>query len=203
MHRNARKILGWVGGLTFAAFGAQLALAHPDAGVSGAHATGGFAAGFAHPLTGLDHALAMLAVGLWAMQLGGRALWAVPAAFVATMLIGAGLGQAGLRLPMLESGIVASVVVMGLCVAMAVRPPVAVAAAGVALFAMYHGHAHGVEIPVGASSTAYAGGFAISTALLHAMGIGLGVCLTQIRSRSALRVAGGAVALGGVALGAF
>ncbi|MFN0136605.1 MAG: HupE/UreJ family protein [Phycisphaerae bacterium] len=200
IERNARRIFSCVGGLAVATIGAQVALAHPDGGVGHTHAVGGFGAGLAHPLTGLDHALAMLAVGLWAAQLGGRALWAVPAAFVAMMIVGAGLSQAGLQLPMVESGIVASIVVVGLCVAIALRPPVAAAAVSVALFAMFHGHAHGSELPFGASAATYAGGFAISTALIHAAGISLGFAIMQIRSQVALRIAGGAVALGGATL---
>lgn len=131
------------------------------------------AAGFVHPFTGLDHLLAMLAVGLWAAQLGGRWTWAVPAAFVGSMALGGTLGFAGVSLPFAEPMIAASVLVLGLAIAMRVRfrwPALAL----VGVFAVFHGVAHGAEMPAEASRLLYAAGFVLSTALLHAAGVGLG-----------------------------
>ena len=134
---------------------------------------GSFASGFSHPLFGLDHVLVMVAVGLWAFQNGGRSVWLIPSAFVATMLAGFGLSMAGVPLPFVEPAIMASVVALGLLVAMAVRLPVVPSAAIVSVFALFHGHAHGAEIGA-AGELSFATGFAIATALLHAAGIGLG-----------------------------
>jgi len=132
------------------------------------------AAGFVHPFTGLDHLLAMLAVGLWAAQLGGRWTWAVPLAFVGSMALGGALGFAGLKLPMVEPMVAASVMVLGLLVAMKVR----LRWSGLALvgaFALFHGIAHAGEMPLEASTIVYVVGFVLSTALLHAAGVGLGM----------------------------
>ncbi len=161
----------------------------------------GFAHGFAHPIGGLDHVLAMIAVGMFAANLGGRALWAVPAAFVSLMAVGGALGIAQVTLPYVELGIAISVVVLGLLVALQVRWPVAVAMAVVGLFAVFHGHAHGSEMPLNAAAASYAAGFIIATALLHSVGIGLGVLMqkagTSYGPRTA-QLAGGAIALSGV-----
>nr|WP_237901184.1 HupE/UreJ family protein [Pseudomonas savastanoi] len=135
-----------------------LALAHPG------HGDNGLIAGISHPIGGLDHLLAMLAVGLWAAQQQGSARWALPCTFVGTMLIGGVLGFEGLNLPALESGIAASVLALGLAVALAVRPPLALAVAATALFALFHGVAHGLELPDMSSPWAYAAGFVAATA---------------------------------------
>ena len=170
----------------------------------GAH--GSFLAGASHPLFGLDHVLAMVAVGLWAAMLGGRALVLVPAAFVSTMVIGFGLAMAGVGLPFVEPAILASVVVLGLglVVAMSVRLPAAAGALLVGAFALFHGHAHGGELGT-AAALPYMAGFAISTALLHGAGLGLGVLATGVTGRIATRIAGGlTAALGlGLAVGAI
>ncbi len=147
------------------------ALAHVG---PGAH--GSLTAGLAHPLAGADHMLAMLAVGLWAASMGGRALWLVPAAFVGTMLAGYGLALAGLALPAVEPVVLASTVVLGLAVAMAARPSPAVAATLVGGFALFHGHAHGTE-PGASGALAFGAGFVAATAMLHAVGAGLGLLL--------------------------
>lgn len=160
------------------------------------HETHGLAAGLAHPLAGADHLLAMLAVGLWAAALGGRAVLAVPAAFVGAMLAGFGLALAGVALPAVEPTILASVVVLGLAVAAAVRPSPAVAAALVGGFALFHGHAHGAELG-SAGALAFGAGFAGSTALLHGAGIGLGTLLAHGR---VVRLLGAGTALAGAAL---
>ena len=164
---------------------------------------GSFAAGFSHPLSGPDHILAMVAVGLWAAMLGGRALFVVPAAFVGVMLLGFGAGLSGMPLPFVEPMILASVVVLGLLVALALRVPAAAGAVIAGFFAFFHGHAHGAEIGAAAFAS-YAAGFAISTALLHGAGILVGLGLGHLRTRDkalvAMRVAGGATALAGIAL---
>jgi urease accessory protein len=159
-----------------------------------------FAAGFKHPWTGLDHMLAMVTVGLWAGLNGGRALWVWPAAFVGVMVAGGALGFASVRLPMVEPGILASVIVLGLMVLAAARLPVALGVVIVAVFALLHGHAHGAELPAGASAVTYAAGFAIATALLHALGLAVAHLAQGERGRMLARGAGALVAVGGIAL---
>lgn len=144
-----------------------VAFAHPG------HGDHGLIAGIAHPVTGLDHLLAMLAVGLWAAQQQGAARLALPCTFVGTMLIGGLLGFEGLEIPLMETGIAASVLALGLCVALAVRPPLAIAMATTALFALAHGVAHGLELPELSSPWWYAAGFVAATAALHAAGYGI------------------------------
>lgn len=190
-----KKSITILGALLLAA-GTAPAHAHLD---SGAH--GSFVAGFSHPLFGLDHVLAMVAVGLWAAMLGGRAPWAVPAAFVGVMLAGFLAAMAGLPLPFVEPAILASVVAIGLLVALAVPVPVGAGMAVVGSFALFHGHAHGGEI--GAATTAgYAAGFALATALLHAAGVAAGLGAARLFSGHAGRLvtqaAGGATAAAGV-----
>lgn len=162
---------------------------------------GSFAAGFSHPLTGVDHILVMVAVGLWATMLGGRALFAVPAAFVGVMLLGFISALVGLPVPFVEPVILSSVVALGLLVASALPMSALTGAIIVGFFAFFHGHAHGSEIG-GAAFLTYGAGFALATALLHAAGIGIGLTagrfLSGEKGRIALRIAGGATALGGV-----
>lgn len=167
---------------------------------TGAEQALSFASGFRHPLAGLDHVLAMVAVGLWAGLNGGRALWAWPAAFVGVLVLGGALGMAGVALPLVEPGILASVVVLGLLVLAAARLPVPIGAALVAVFALLHGHAHGAELPGGAAAATYAAGFAIATALLHGIGLGVAYLAGSERGRLIVRGAGALVAAGGVAL---
>jgi urease accessory protein len=159
-----------------------------------------FASGFAHPWTGLDHMLAMVAVGLWAGLNGGRALWAWPAAFVGVMLAGGALGIAGVPVPLVEPGILASVIVLGLLVLTAARLPVALGAALIAVFALLHGHAHGAELPSGAAAATYAAGFVLATALLHGIGLGVAYLCRNDNGKLIVRGAGAAVAVAGVAL---
>lgn len=170
------------------------ALAHLDP-----VAHGSFAAGFSHPVFGADHILAMVAVGLWAATLGGRALWALPAAFVGAMTFGFGLSLFGLGLPLVEPMIVASVLVLGVLVALAVRMPLPAGGAVVAALAMSHGHAHGAEMG-GAMALGYLGGFVLSTALLHAAGVLAGLVMARLGTRMLARGAGVAVAAAGSAL---
>ncbi|MFZ4533038.1 MAG: HupE/UreJ family protein [Alsobacter sp.] len=160
----------------------------------------GFAAGFAHPLGGADHLLAMVAVGLWAGLVGGRAAWAWPLAFVVMMTGAAAAGVAGVALPLTEIGIALSVVVLGAAIALGLRAPVGVGAALCAVFAVFHGHAHGAEMPADAAGLAYGAGFIVATTLLHAAGVALAFGLARLAPRLAVRTAGAAVAAGGVAL---
>lgn len=172
------------------------ALAHPGHG----HHDGGFAYGLLHPLTGLDHILAMVAVGIWAAMIGGRAVLALPAAFVATMVLAAGAGMAGFEPPLMETGIALSVVALGVAVATGLRPALAMGAALCGLFAIFHGAAHGAELPNGADALGYVAGFAIATALLHAAGIVAGTAIARAPGLWATRIAGAGVAAAGVFL---
>lgn len=162
--------------------------------------TSGFVAGFVHPVGGLDHVLAMVAVGLFAAHLGGRALWAVPAAFVALMAAGGALGMNGVSVPYVETGIALSVVVFGLALASGLALPVGLAMGLVGFFAIFHGHAHGAEMPANASGATYAAGFLIATALLHGAGIALGMGAARLASQRAVRIGGAAMAAAGVGL---
>ena len=177
----------------------SLALAHP--GLPG-HAHD-LATGFVHPLGGIDHLLAMVAVGLFAAQLGGRALWLVPASFVAAMAAAGLAGMSGVALPMAEVGIAASIVVLGGAIAFRLSMPVAAAAALVSFFAIFHGYAHGLETPETASGLLYGLGFVAATALLHAVGIGLGLAVGRLDGafgRNLVRVAGSLAAIAGVVM---
>jgi urease accessory protein len=167
-----------------------LAIAHPG------HDHAGIMSGIAHPIFGLDHLLAMVAVGLWAAQQTGKARWALPLTFVATMLLGGLLGFAGLEMPLMETGIAGSVLALGLLVALAVRPPLALAAGLTALFALSHGVAHGLELPMLSSPWGYAAGFVAATAALHGIGYAVARNLPQVAA-PLVRIAGAASALTG------
>ena len=132
----------------------------------------GLMAGLTHPFVGLDHLLAMFAVGIWAGQLGGRAVWLIPLTFVSVMAVAATLASFGLLLPLMEPAIACSVLVLGLLIAGSVRLPTSVCALLVSLFAVFHGYAHGLELPQAASPILYGAGFVLATALLHGLGIG-------------------------------
>ena len=155
------------------------------------------ASGFAHPLMGLDHLAAMIAVGLWAAMAGGRRIWVWPAAFVAAMLAGGFIGHAGIELPQVEPAIALSVAVFGALVAAGVSAPVPLGAALVAVFAIFHGHAHGAEAPA-EGCAGYALGFAAATALLHLAGIGIGLGLQRSVGTLPVRALGAATAVLGV-----
>lgn len=178
-----------------------LTLATPAAAHLDPASHGSFAAGFTHPIFGLDHILAMVAVGLWAAMLGGRAMLAVPASFVAMMALGFGLAMVGFGLPLVEPMILASVVVLGLLVGTAARMPLGAGMMLVGLFAVFHGHAHGGEMGA-ATPFGYLSGFLVGTALLHAAGLGAGFALRHVGLKSELsrRVAGGAIALAGLGI---
>lgn len=153
--------------------------------------------GAAHPLMGFDHILAMLAVGLWAAQRGGRQIWLMPAVFVGSMLAGGMMGALGVPMPAVESGIAASVLILGLAVATAAKLPAAPSLAMIGFFAVLHGHAHGTEI-TGGSAALYSLGFAASTALLHAAGIGLAATSRKAMAEGIIRVGGGSIAAAGL-----
>ena len=169
------------------------ALAHQETG----QATG-FLSGLAHPVSGLDHVLAMIAVGLWGAVLGPPAIWVLPVAFPMVMALGGLMGLLGIPVPGVEIGIAVSAIVLGAMVLAEVRPSLWIAAAIVAFFAIFHGHAHGRELPEGASALLYSLGFVVATGLLHAVGILLGVAHRWAAGRQAVRAAGGVVALAGV-----
>jgi len=165
---------------------------------SGEGATNGFLAGVLHPLTGFDHLLAMVAVGIWGATLGKPLLWELPIAFPMLMVVGGVLGIAGVPLPYIESGIAASVVVLGLAIAAAWRAPKAVALAIASVFGVFHGYAHGAELPNAASPAAYVAGFVLCTGALHLAGIGIGTLQRLSKGPQALRLSGGLIAAAGV-----
>ncbi|MCA0940725.1 HupE/UreJ family protein [Salipiger pacificus] len=169
------------------------ALAHTG-DVSGA----GFATGFFHPILGWDHVAAMVAVGLWGAFLGKPAIWLLPVTFPLVMAVGGAMGVAGIPVPAIETGIAASALVIGLAVLLAARPPLAVAAVVVAFFAIFHGYAHGTEMPGAANPIAYAAGFVIGTGLLHLCGIAFGTLANSKVGQFAVRGAGGVIALAGI-----
>ena len=154
--------------------------------------------GFIHPLSGLDHLLAMLAVGVWAAQIGGRARWLIPAAFITMLAVGGGLGRLGWVLPQIELGIAGSVVVFGLLIVGAARLPISVSMGIVGLFALFHGYAHGVEMPQAATPGLYALGFMASSAMLHGLGVVVGMVSHNGWPSRLLRLGGMSLAVGGV-----
>jgi urease accessory protein len=170
-----------------------LAQAHAQAGEAS-----GFLTGFLHPLGGFDHIIAMVAVGLWGAQLGSPAIWLLPVTFPIVMAGGGFLSLIGVPIPGVEIGIALSGVLLGAAVMMEHRPPLLIAAALVAIFAIFHGHAHGAELPPGASGLTYSIGFVIATGLLHACGVGIGTIHRWSYGRLALRALGGLISAGGV-----
>lgn len=200
MTRNSFFVLGLI--LLPAIFLPTSLLAHvgPHEVATGHSA---FSIGLLHPWTGLDHLLAMLAVGLWAAQIGGRAIWFVPASFLVAMGLGAVVGQSGFALPFVEQGIAASVFLLGLAIAFAVKTPAIIPAILVGAFALFHGGAHGAEMPAEISRLGYFGGFLVGTAALHALGLGLGLLLGRFTPAMVLRGLGGAIACLGLSLFIF
>jgi urease accessory protein len=174
-------------------FSVSSAFGHPLKG----EATG-FLSGFRHPISGIDHVLAMVAVGLWGAQLGAPAIWLLPVAFPIVMAMGGMLGLMGVPIPGIEYGIAASAILLGAAVMFEVRPPLAFAALLVGFFAIFHGHAHGAELPPGQDAMLYSIGFVIATGCLHAVGIGIGTVHRWSWGQKFLRAAGAMVALGGV-----
>ena len=168
--------------------------AHSAEGIAG-----GFLSGLMHPVLGPDHVIAMVAVGLWGAFLGRPAIWLLPIVFPMVMAFGGALGVAGVPVPAVETGIAVSAIVLGAMVAFAARPPIWVAAVIVGAFAIFHGHAHGTELPGAANPLAYSLGFVIATGLLHLCGIAFGALAHWPAGKVAVRAGGGLIALGGVA----
>jgi urease accessory protein len=175
-----------------AALWPAIAWAHADQGRAS-----GLLSGLRHPVSGLDHVLAMIAVGLWGAQLGPPAIWLLPVTFPMIMALGGMLGLAGVALPAVEAAIAASGIVLGVAVLTEWRPPLWLGALIVAFFAVFHGHAHGAELPAGADGMLYSVGFVAATGALHAAGIGIGRVHRWTWGRAALRAAGAAVASAG------
>jgi urease accessory protein len=171
------------------------ALAHNPGGVAG-----GFASGFMHPLTGIDHILAMVAVGIWGAQLGAPAIWALPIAFPLVMSVGGAMGVRGVSLPGVEIGIAASALLLGLMIFSEARPSLVAAALLVGFFAIFHGYAHGTELPRAANPLAYGLGFVLATGLLHVSGITMGLIHRWPLGARVLRFAGGSISLAGLFL---
>lgn len=170
------------------------ASAHSEAG-----GIGGLLSGFSHPLTGLDHLAAMVAVGLWGATLGAPEMWLLPVIFPMVMALGGAMGVLGVPLPAVETCVALSGVMLGLAVAFAARPPLPVSAAIVGFFAIFHGHAHGTELPHAANPLTYAAGFVLATGLLHLGGIALGLLTRWPWGRVTVRSGGGVIA--GIGLG--
>ena len=182
---------------------ATLLMLTPALAHTGVGDTTGLAHGFMHPVGGIDHVLAMVAVGLFAAGLGGRALWLVPASFVAMMAVGGALAMADVSIPFVEIGIGLSLAVFGAAVALHLNMRVAAAMAFVGIFAIFHGYAHGAEMPDTVSGFEYGLGFVLATALLHVAGIGLGLVIgrmSELYGRHVTQLTGGAMALAGVAI---
>ena len=189
-HRSRHLAIGvWASGLTLMSGPAQ---AHTGTGLPG-----GFVSGFTHPLSGLDHLLAMVCVGLWGAFLGRPLIYLLPMIFPAVVVGGAVLAMVGVPLPPVEIGIALSVIVLGGCIGLAIRAPVWAASLIVAVFALFHGYAHGKELPSAADPVAYSVGFVLATGLLHVLGIGLGAFNQRPVGEAANRAAGGVVALAG------
>ena len=186
-----RSVLLMVAGALLPSF----AYAHVGAGEAS-----GFMHGLTHPISGLDHICAMVAVGLWAAQMGGKSVWAVPLTFVSVMVMGGTLGMIGISLPFTEQGIILSVLMLGVLIAASIRLPLLLSSVMVGLFAVFHGYAHGAEMPESASAMTYALGFILSTATLHTMGIMFGLGMQKLVHKQVVRWAGASVALCGVYL---
>jgi urease accessory protein len=168
------------------------AYAHTGTGLPG-----GFESGFSHPFTGCDHLLAMVSVGIWGAFLGRPLIYALPVIFPGMMVSGAILGMLSAPMPPVELGIAVSVLVLGLCVCLAIEAPAWAACAIVATFAVFHGYAHGVELPLAADPVGYSVGFVLATGLLHVFGIGIGLLNARPKGILVTRGLGVAVALAG------
>lgn len=189
MYKMAAKLFIAAALLTYAA----LSYAHSEVGVAG-----GLVSGFLHPILGFDHLLAMVAVGLWGAQLGKPSIWMLPVTFPLVMACGGLIGIAGIAIPFVELGISVSALALGAAVLLCWRPPLIVATIMVAIFAIYHGHAHGTELPSAVNPLAYGAGFVISTGLMHLCGICIGLISRWPKGKKALRGLGGVIASIGV-----
>src|SRR5919197_2531124 len=189
------KIVHLIGGLlvAMAALAGRPALAH----IVDGSAAGGFLGGFAHPLFGLDHVVAMIAVGLWGAFLGPPAIWLLPVTFPMVMALGGAIAILGVPVPGVEIGIASSAIVLGGMIALAARPPLVIAALIVGAFAIFHGHAHGAELPPGTDAVAFSVGFVMATGLLHLAGIAFGLLTRWPAGRVGVRATGVAIALVG------
>src|SRR5215831_21368149 len=193
-HSKIVRVLG-VLLVAVAVLAGRPALAH----IIDGSAAGGFLGGFAHPLFGLDHVVAMVAVGLWGAFLGPPAIWLLPITFPMVMAVGGVIAILGVPVPAVEIGIALSAVVLGGMTALAARPPLIIAALIVCAFAIFHGHAHGAELPPGTDAVAFSIGFVMATGLLHLTGIAFGLLTRWPAGRVGVRAAGGAIALAGLA----
>lgn len=185
-----RQVIGPAIVLLFVLLSANPADAHVQSG----HA-GGFGTGFGHPWSGLDHIVAMVAVGLWGAQLRAPAIWMLPVTFPLVMAMGGFLGLIGINLPAVEIGIALSAVLLGGAVCAEWRPPLAIAAVLVGVFGLFHGHAHGTELPEGGDGLLYSIGFVMATGVLHGVGIAIGLVHRWPTGRLALRGAGAGIAV--------
>lgn len=165
---------------------------------TGVGTIGGFTSGFTHPILGLDHLLAMLAVGIWGAQIGGRSVWMLPVAFPLIMAVGGFLGASGVPFPFVETVIALSVIGLGLAIALALKPVESVSLAVIALFAVFHGHAHGAELPRSADPAAYGIGFVMATGLIHLTGIAFGMFVGSLARGRVARASGVAISLAGI-----
>lgn len=194
-YMRTNSAIPWMVGVLTAFLVPSLAHAHVGVG----HMNG-LTHGIAHPITGLDHIAAMVAVGIWAAQCGGRAVWVVPLSFVAAMSVGGLIGAVGISIPFVEPGIAASVLVLGLLIVAAARFPLIASSVLIGLFAVFHGHAHGTEMPETVTGLAYGIGFVLSTGLLHGCGIAFGLLAQRLASPLIIRYVGGATVAFGLYL---
>jgi len=188
-----RTLVAFALAAVFSGAFASTSLAHEAVGVAG-----GLVSGFMHPILGMDHVVAMVAVGLWGAFLGMPALWILPIVFPMVMALGGALGLVGFPLPYIETGIAASAVVLGLMVALEARPPTFIAAIIVGAFAIFHGYAHGAELPHAADAMAFSIGFVVSTGLMHLAGIAIGLLVKWRSGLLFVRGSGAAIAAVGV-----
>ncbi|MDA7949643.1 MAG: HupE/UreJ family protein [Hyphomicrobiaceae bacterium] len=179
--------------VAFVSLAPESASAHVESG-----ALGGFQSGFTHPILGMDHLLAMLAVGIWGAQMGGRNVWTLPVTFPLVMAAGGILGMSGFVLPHVELGIALSVLVLGLAIAFAWKAPEWIALLLIAVFAVFHGYAHGVELPLAVDPASYAIGFVVATGIIHVAGIGIGLLLGLLLKGRLSQALGGAIAVAGL-----
>ncbi|CAN5480406.1 HupE/UreJ family protein [soil metagenome] len=193
---SAKSLMTTVGVVALLGF-AQVAGAHPG---NGLHIHTGFESGAAHPLTGLDHILAMIAIGVCAAQMGGRAIWMLPVTFMSLLLAGGAFAFGGGHVPAVEQGIAASVLVLGLMVASGSKLGLPMTLGLVGLFAIFHGYAHGLEMQAGLGFTEYAIGFVAATAMLHLVGIGLGLTMRRTTGATLSRLAGASIAVCGAVM---
>ena len=192
VHRAARPAR-FLAVLATACLAPEFAFAHLESG-----ALGGFQSGFAHPIFGMDHLLAMLAVGIWGAQMGGPNVWTLPITFPIVMAVGGILGMSGFVLPHVELGIALSVLILGLAIAFAWKAPEWVALSLIAVFAIFHGYAHGVELPRAVDPASYAIGFVVATGFIHVVGVGIGLLLGLLLRGRLSQALGGAIAIAGL-----